>query len=62
MTNRELIALLAELPLDLEVIVSSQGETVQVPMEAKVEPTCEEDDAGDAKEIVRLYTDNGERE
>lgn len=63
MTVAELIALLQPLQADLEVIVSSQGETVQVPLEAKVEGSCEEDEeTGEAKFIVRLYTDNGERD
>ena len=57
----ELVAILTALPQDLEVIVSSQGETVQVPIEAKVEAVCEEDEDGNGKDIVRLYTDNGEQ-
>lgn len=60
MTVAELTKILTGLPGNLEVIVSSQGETVQIPLEAKVEAVCEEDEDGNAKDIVRLYTDNGE--
>jgi hypothetical protein len=56
MTVAELIAILQKMPSDLEVIVSSQGETVQVPTMCQVEATCEEDDDGNG------YTDNGERD
>lgn len=62
MTCAELIAILSAMPPTLEVIVSSQGETVQIPIECKVEPTCVETEGGEAEEIVRLYTDNGERD
>jgi hypothetical protein len=61
-TVSELISILAAMPPTLQVIVSSQGETTQVPLECKVEPTCNEDEGGEAEEIVRLYTDNGERD
>lgn len=62
MTNAELILMLMKLPGNLEVIISSQGETVQIPLSAEVEAVCEEDKRGNAKDIVRLYTDNGERD
>lgn len=58
----ELIQILTAMPQHLDVIVSSQGETTQIPIECKVEPTCNEDEGGEAEEIVRLYTDNGERD
>jgi ParB-like chromosome segregation protein Spo0J len=38
-TVSQLISILAAMPPTLQVIVSSQGETTQVPLECKVEPT-----------------------
>lgn len=56
MTVEQLIALLAALPPQLEVIISSDEETVQIPIKAQVEAVCEEDKDGKGKDIVRLYT------
>jgi hypothetical protein len=57
MTVIELIKLLIAMPLDHDVIISSQGETVQVPIECALEFSHEDD-----KPFVRLTTDNRERD
>lgn len=59
MTVGELITALQALPRNLEVIVSSEVETVQIPVKAQVEAVCEEDADGNGKDIVRLYTSTG---
>lgn len=55
----ELISILQGLPPDLEVIISSDEETVQIPVKAQVEGVCEVDEHGNGKDIVRLYTETG---
>lgn len=56
MNVAELIAILQGMPPDLEVIISSDEETVQIPIKAQVEGVCEVDEHGNGKDIVRLYT------
>ena len=56
----DLITMLSNMPLNLNVIISSQGETTQLPLKCEVESTCNEDEGDEAEMIVRLYTDNGE--
>lgn len=55
MIVRDLIAMLAAMPPDVEVLISSESDTVQVPTSC-----CVEHDHGDDTPFVRLYTDGSE--
>jgi hypothetical protein len=53
MRNRELISQLLVLPPDAEVIVCSEDDSLLIPAEVRLEPTCDE-----GVKVIRIYVED----